>query len=315
MVSEYVKEEIEGYRKKCLLFKLLRAGVLGMGCGIAVFLLDKTLRIITSGKDMIIMFPFIMIAMLVICVPFVLVEKQYIQHGRDFNALYKKHVVMDVLYTQLDDVDCFGNTGFSERQIKDFQLARLANHMRTGGYLKAVYNDIVFEQADVSITYRRHKRRDITYFQGRMLKMYYSPKQVEDVRIFTKSFKYREDSKAYLFEDFFGTIHVVGADTTGQTGTTDVEFSKQFDIFSANEQDVQELLTPEFRETLKRLASGYDSMAFHFKENAVYVAIASQKNTFECSVDKPLQYEVEEQNIIADVNEIKKFIDALNGGY
>lgn len=115
-----------------------------------------------------------------------------------------------------------------------------------------------------------------------------------------------------MVRGFFGTVHVVGADTTGQTGTEDVELNKQFDIFSANEQDVQELLTPEFRETLKSLASCYDSMAFHFKGNDVYVAIASQKDTFACSVDKPLQYEVEEQKIIADVNEIKKLIDALN---
>lgn len=79
------------------------------------FLLDKTLRIIISGKDMIIMFPFVMIAMLVICIPLVLVEKQYIPRARDFNALYKKYLVMDVLYTQLDNVDCFGNKGFSER--------------------------------------------------------------------------------------------------------------------------------------------------------------------------------------------------------
>lgn len=41
MVSEYVKEEIEEYRKKCLLFKLLRAVILGIGCGMAVFCLIR----------------------------------------------------------------------------------------------------------------------------------------------------------------------------------------------------------------------------------------------------------------------------------
>lgn len=50
--------------------------------------------------------------------------------------------------------------------------------------MKAVYKDIVFEQADVSIVSRARKRRDITYFQGCMLKMSYSQKQVEDVKIF-----------------------------------------------------------------------------------------------------------------------------------
>ena len=105
----------------------------------------------------------------------------------------------------------------------------------------------------------------------------------------------------------------VGADISEQTWTEDAEFNNMFDVYSANEQEVGELLTPTFRAVLGKLASRYGCIALRLAGNEAYVAIGARIDTFDCSLDEPIQYEMEEQRIIADADEIKLLIDALNG--
>ena len=208
-------------------------------------------------------------------------------------------------------MEYIGNQGFSIQQIQKFQLVEIGDKYGAEDYLRANYHDVAFEASDVLIRHTHHHDKDIVFFRGRMMLLPYCGEAGVEVKIFSKDFKYRLDSKSKLV-DFFGIEQcVIGADTSDQIKTGDTGFNRGFDVFCKNEQDADKVLTPMLMEKLKQLRTNYDSIAFRFTEDTLYVAIDSQQNTFKRYPDQPIDYEFERKKLISEIDEIKMLIDAL----
>ncbi|MBE5865321.1 MAG: DUF3137 domain-containing protein [Lachnospiraceae bacterium] len=309
MISEYAKQDIEKLRCKSLLYKRINIVVYAV-IFLVLFILWIKLKVM--GEDGVDYVQFLIFLTFAIAISIHVAGEKYVQVMRDFKSAYKIQFVVEILYEQFGNVDYIGIHGFSERVIQDFQLVHLANHMYSEDYLRAVYNGVIFEQSDVVIIEKERKEFPSVFFKGRMLKLSHSKEPVEDIRIFTRNFEHRVINNTIQVRGMEEALSV-GADISEQTWTEDAEFNNMFDVYSANEQEVGELLTPTFRAVLGKLASRYGCIALRLTGNEAYVAIGARIDTFDCSLDEPIQYEMEEQRIIADADEIKLLIDALNG--
>lgn len=314
MISRYAQEEIEKSRKKALLCQRVDYVALGFAVLVAVILFIKFINIgLNHGRQESIFIP-VLIGTLVVGIPWGIAKKEYIRALGKFESMYKKYLVRAVLDEQLDDVEYVGEHGFSLHQIQKFQLSALANKVGSEDYLRANYHGVVFESSDVLIRYVQPHEKDVVLFRGRMMQLPYSGEAGIEVKIFSKDFKFRMDSESVLV-DFFGiTQCMVGADVSDQVKTTDANFNRKFDVFCANEQAVDQLLTPILMETLKQLHIKYDSIAFRFTENTLYVAIDSGENCFKRYPDQPIDYEAERRKLISEIDEIKMLVDILNLG-
>lgn len=215
----------------------------------------------------------------------------------EFKTLYKSEFGRAILYESLEDVEYIENQGFSEKMVNSFDVVSWGNRFSSEDYLKAKYRGITFEQSDVTI---RHKSKDSaarTVFKGRVMKFSY-PKTVKDVRICSR--------KTVVINlgsgSEYSSKHVV---------TEDVDFNNKLDVWSKDQQEGFYLLTPRFMEVLKRLAEKYSYVCFHFKENELYLALETERDSFDCPMDTAVQYEVERARIEADIEETKSIIDAL----
>lgn len=145
-----------------------------------------------------------------------------------------------------------------------------------------------------------------------MIQLPYCGEAGVEIKVFSKDFEFRLDSKSVLV-DFFGIEQrMVGEDTSTQIKIDDTAFNRRFDVFCANEQRAIALLTPTLIERLKQLHSKYESIAFRFTENTLYVAINSDENYFKRYPHTPIDYESETKKLISEIDEIKWIVDLLN---
>lgn len=71
------------------------------------------------------------------------------------------------------------------------------------------------------------------------------------------------------------------------------------------------LLDPRFMQMLKNLLGRYPSIGFHFRENEVYIAIETSRDTFDCDMNESVDYIYEKEMLKGDLNQIKGIIEAL----
>ncbi len=265
---------------------------------------------ITSGKNFVISFVLPMGTYWCTAIMAEIFEIVFERNKKEFKSLYKREFVKGILETQFDNLEYVAEEGFSRAEIRDFQLVYLTNTVLSEDYIKAEYKGVIFEQSDIFMKKRGNGHVNPIHFKGHMLRLPNPGKNVDDMQIFSRNFNHRAgrvSQQAAIYVSFMG----VDVNNSGQSKTEDADFNKRFDVYSVNEQDVYELLTPAFREKLKKLDFKYDAVAFHFKGDELYIALSSKRDFFECSEDKPIQYDEERKRIKADVDEIKWIIDAL----
>lgn len=311
MISEFAKQEVERLRKRSLLFKSL-SKLIEKFIPVLFVIMVIAFFVLPGETNFVIIF-FLLLAMHFCVITLGIILSSISERRREeFKSLYKREFVKGILETQFDNLEYVAEDGFSRAEVRDFQLVYLTNKFCSEDYIKTEYKGVMFEQADITMRKQGTNHVNPIHFKGRMLRLPNPGKRVEDMQIFSRNFNHRASrvsGQAAVYANF------LGADVTSsaQSATEDADFNKRFDVYSVNEQDVYELLTPVFRESLKKLAFRYDSVAFRFKGDEFYVAISSQRDFFECSVDKPIQYDEEKKKIIANINEIKILIDTLNG--
>lgn len=313
MISESAKQEVEGLRKRSLLFKSLSKLI--EKCIPILFVIMVICFFVLPGETNFVFIFFLLLAMYFgVIVMGIILSSISDRRSEEFKALYKREFVKVILETQFDNLEYVAEDGFSRAEVRDFQLVYLTNKFCSEDYIKTEYKGVRFELSDIIMRKQGTGHVNPIHFKGRMLRLKNPGKNVEDMQIFSRNFNHRASrvsGQAAVYASF------LGGDVTdsGQGATEDAEFNERFDVYSVNEQDVYELLTPAFREVLKKLDFKYDAVAFRFKGDELYIAIRSKRDFFECSVDKPIQYDEEKKKIIANINEIKILLDTLKGGY
>jgi len=313
MISESAKKEIERLRKRSLFFERLSKLVKKSIPLLFVIMVVGLFFCMASGKNILIAFVLLMGTYWCTAIMAMILEIVFERNKKEFKTLYKREFVKGILETQFDNLEYVAEEGFSRAKIRDFQLVYLTNKVFSEDYIKSEYKGVMFEQSDITMRKQGGGHVNPIHFKGRMLRLPNPCKNVEDIQIFSRNFNHRAprvSGQAAIYVNFLGKDVM----NSGQGATEDADFDKRFDVYSVNEQDVNELLTPAFREKLKKIDFKYDAVAFRFKGDELYIALSSKRDFFECSEDKPIQYEEEKKQVIANINEIKYLIETLSGG-
>lgn len=310
MVTENIKQELEQLRIKYLSLKkaylISNMGIPSLGgfCILSfVFLfINPTVSVIGMGC--------IFVLAIGTGILSVVLKMSTEAALRRFKELYKNEFVRGVLEEALDTVEVYkGTEGLTAEELSNYRLIRMLGLLRTEDYLRAGYKGVVFEQSNVKmVTYRN--KREVICFSGYVLKLP-SPRQVSSVRIFSKDFTVGDSGKS--FQVYFGGANKapIGSYSPDQIVTEDPEFNEKFRVWAEQKQDVYYLLDPRFMQMLKNLLGRYPGIGFHFRENEVYIAIETSRDTFDCDMNEPVDYIYEKEMIKGDLNQIKGIIEAL----
>ena len=93
----------------------------------------------------------------------------------------------------------------------------------------------------------------------------------------------------------------------------DIEFNKDFSVFTDLEHDAFYILTPHFMEKIKNIYKKLDcGLMFCFIDSKLHIAIDNYKDAFEYDVFKKINEEEIKADIMKDIELITNFVDELN---
>lgn len=239
----------------------------------------------------------------------------------ELKRLYKETFMNGVLENYFDNVHYSWKTGISQQHFFDtgiFKEERICEY-HSEDYLSGTYQGIPFKQADVVVERKIDHGDDtktISLFSGRLFEFDYSFKPVQSVKIFpTLTVK-----DPYRFE--IDRNDIIQMESTA--------FNDIFTVAAVNQEDAFYVITPQVMEQLIELynkykkteigdgnatniAGLYRTIALHFKQNKLYVAI-SKMDSFDTNLLKEIDYQEEQEKIrkhiqvIIDIMEILKLI-------
>ena len=109
-----------------------------------------------------------------------------------------------------------------------------------------------------------------------------------------------------------GLIHISPSSKLKHTELEDVEFNKQFDVYTNDEVDARYLITPSFMERLKDMEIAFkaDSVSCVFYRKYLIIALSTKKDLFSiCSLIKPIDDEQQYFQMYEEIVSIIKLID------
>lgn len=225
---------------------------------------------------------------------------------KKYKTIYKAVFVEKQLRNNFRNVVYDWKSGFYEKAVSTFGLCTMGNRFQSEDYLRAEFEGIPFETADVTVqqvTSTGKSTHVTTYFKGRMIVFDFPQKFVNSVQIFTDTFRYRGRP--------YGNMRAQKVEMEG------VDFNKRFDVMTLSPHDAFYLLTPQFMEDLMALSQRYRSMAINIAGNKVFVGFNEPfHNAFDSdSIFKKLSYPDEMRNIQKDIEDIKNIIMIIRGVY
>ena len=221
---------------------------------------------------------------------------------KEMKGLYKEAFVREPLANNFQNVIYEPENGFSENYVRDFQLCKMGNTFHSEDYIKASYKDIDFEVSQVCVRYVDNSddnNYSKTYFDGRMMVFSFPEKLVSQVAVFSRKFKERSESIKKQKKD--------------KVQLENVQFNKEFDVYSPVGEDAFYLITPHFMEHLQELCRKHQSVAMNVVGNKIVLAFNEPgNNAFDSSaaVGK-LDYDKEMQKVQAEIDDIKNFISLV----
>ena len=226
-----------------------------------------------------------------------------VQNARkEMPGLYKDAFVREPLQNNFENVIYEPNQGFTEENVKNFGLCQTANCFWSEDYIRAMYQGVNFEVAEVRVVDVDHSsdsNRSVTYFEGRMMVFNFPNTLVSSVTAFSKKFKHRALSRREEKET--------------QVELESVQFNDTFDVYSLVQQDAFYLITPHFMERLQLLAAKYDSIAMRVVGNRVILAFNEPgKKIFDQNIEVgKLDIDQEMAKVQGEIDDIKTFITAI----
>ena len=221
---------------------------------------------------------------------------------KEMKELYKDAFVREPLNNNFRDVIYEPQRGFSEEDIKSFQLCLWGNSYWSEDFIQATYEGVRFTVAEVhviEVDKSSDSSRSETYFEGRMMVFNFPNKLVNAVTVFSKKFKHRDMSRAEAKET--------------KVELENMQFNDAFDVYSQTQQDSFYLITPHMMERMQVLAGKYDSIAMRVVGNRVVLAFNEPgKNVFDQNIDVgQLDIDQEMAKVQGEIDDIKMFITAI----
>ncbi len=239
----------------------------------------------------------------------VLVIVKSLINGSDikvFNKEFKDVFVLKYLRQRFDDVVYRPGDGIGERFVESVGMLDTGDRFSSNDYISGKYKGINFEQSDVHIE-ERHETTDKdgnkieswkTIFKGRLM-----------IFDFNKSFK----ANIQVSSRDFSASRLPWKKRFSKIKMEDVEFNKNFSVYSENDHDAFYILTPHFMQKIKEITKKMScGVMFGFVDSRLHIAVDNREDSFEYDVFDP----IDEQEIIGDtlrnIKIITAFVDELD---
>ena len=221
---------------------------------------------------------------------------------KDMKALYKDAFVREPLANNFENVIYEPGNGFTLDSVKSFRLCTTGNRFYSEDYICANYKGVSFEVAQVYVGYADNSGDSSyskTYFDGRMMVFNFPDKLVSSVSIFSRKFKNRAIKHKDVKKD--------------AVELEEVQFNKDFDVYSPVPHDVFYLLTPPLMERLHALDTKYEGIAMNVIGNRVVLAFNEPgKNAFDSNISiGKVDIDLEMKKVQTEIDDIKTFISVI----
>ncbi|QVK17453.1 DUF3137 domain-containing protein [Mycoplasmatota bacterium] len=186
--------------------------------------------------------------------------------------------------------------GFTKEEIYHSKVLRQQDRYHSEDFMSGEFEGVQFESADVNLQDVRSNGKSttvVTVFLGRVYKFEFNKPFKSNILINQPSFFY----------------HLFG---WNRIKTESKKFNSELSIYSDNEHDAFYILTPHFMERLLVLDRKYhDKISFSFINNQLYIAINTNRDTFDLKMFHPLDLSIL-QEYRNELNDIKEFVYQLN---
>ena len=221
---------------------------------------------------------------------------------KDMKALYKDAFVREPLANNFENVIYQPGSGFSLDSVKNFQLCTTGNRFYSEDYIRADYQGVNFEVAQVFVGYVDNSGDSSyskTYFDGRMMVFNFPNKLVTSVIIYDHKFKNRAIKKKEVKKD---AVELEA-----------VQFNKDFEVYAPDQHDAFYLLTPPVMERLQALSAKYQGIAMNVTGSRVVLAFHEPgKNAFDSNISiGKVDIDLEMKKVQAEIDDIKAFITVM----
>lgn len=212
---------------------------------------------------------------------------------KEYRELFKTYYVKKILDENFDDVVYDWKKGYPYSKMQKAHLI-VNQDFVSEDYLKASYNGIKFEQADIRCALPNYGSKSnpcehVLY--GKIMEIAALPIKVSEIQIYTMGFSVRGRYRNNRNKSYY---------------TSDKTFDYRFQVYACNEKEAEKILTPALREKLIEYAMCNQSFGLSFIGNKLYIGINTYRNTFDIQNGlRKVDFEQENANIIEDVKAIK----------
>lgn len=216
------------------------------------------------------------------------------EYGNTYKQMLSKYVLQESFENPVYDP----LNGFTVEDFKAGHLIKWRDNFRYSSedLIRAQYNGVEFQQADVRITHETggKNRRTVVDIDGRLIRIKFHKPIGSRIVIAT-------DEREVALEDKLSKVEM-----------EDMEFNREFDVFSEDGHSVFYLLTPQFMGYLKELRVIDSFLFISFDGEDLYVLRSGKGGIFEPPhVKYPIDLEYEAEKNRKELREIKNIIEVL----
>lgn len=290
-------EELEALRLKVRNKYLIGLGIsAGIALIITVFIFIRTDSIFG-----------IYTSIFTIMIGFILTYFITAKDRKAFNDKYKTEIVLRAFNQVCTNVTFDLNYGISRQVIADTEMMHMGDTFKSNDYITGQYKNINFAMSDVDITETHTDSEGHTYtvtiFRGQWFIFDFNKNFKANIQVCGKSFNNAKRNNWFKKEEQkFKKVEL-----------EDMVFNKAFKVYAQNELDAFYVLTPNTMEKIlnvDRQVRG--SLLLCFIDNKLHIGLHNNKDLFEASIFKKINFEEAMQKTLSEISIITNFVDILN---
>lgn len=222
---------------------------------------------------------------------------------KKYSTAYKKEIVTTTMQELFTDIVFDYDKGLPSSVIKETDMMRLGNRYSSNDWYSGKYKDVSFTSSDVSIeevtTDSEGHTHTTVYFRGQWYIFNFNKNFKGKFQVCEKDFHYSKHGG--LFDKSIEKVEV-----------EDIDFNKQFRIYSTDAHSVFYVLTPHIIESIKKINEAIPGrLLLIFKDNSLHVGIYNGSDNFEPSIFHKIDVEKSKEKVRKEIEPITKFVEEL----
>lgn len=234
----------------------------------------------------------------------------------NYKELFKNNLVKACLEGEFTELNYEVNEGISIAEVKESGLIILRDEFNSNDLIVASYGKVKFKQSDIVIhelsgrvleeDTREAKKEG---FIGRFLVFDFMKTTDALVKVLGKNFEPGGANQGAIEKI---RNKVMAFNTEKQVFLESEAFNSKFNTYSDDAKTAFYILTPQIIEAITMLSDKYEGkIAISFKNEKMYVAINSKKDSLEAKLLSNRTIRNEKELVLKDIKVITDFIDLM----